>query len=172
MKKKICFKCNTEKQLRDFYKHPQMKDGHMNKCIECTKKDTKERENYLRSNNPEWVKKERQRGRDKYKRLGYRVIQREKDSKKFWTKKNQYKNISRNLKSKGLIKKGQEVHHWNYNLLDDYFILKLADHRKIHKYLKLDDEKGIFKTIDGIYLDTREKHSNYIKGIISLKINE
>jgi formylmethanofuran dehydrogenase subunit E len=36
---KICFKCNKKKDLSKYYIHPQMKDGHLNKCIECTKKD-------------------------------------------------------------------------------------------------------------------------------------
>lgn len=36
---KRCFKCLTEKTLAMFYKHAQMGDGHLNKCIECTKAD-------------------------------------------------------------------------------------------------------------------------------------
>lgn len=37
---KTCFKCSQNKHLSEFYKHPQMKDGHLNKCKDCTRKDT------------------------------------------------------------------------------------------------------------------------------------
>ena len=42
IRSKICFKCNTVKPLDDFYKHPAMLDGHVNKCKECNKKDVAE----------------------------------------------------------------------------------------------------------------------------------
>lgn len=34
---KVCKKCNTSKELEQYYKHAQMSDGHLNICIECTK---------------------------------------------------------------------------------------------------------------------------------------
>ena len=37
---KTCFKCDKEKPLADFYKHPQMGDGHLNKCKACTRADS------------------------------------------------------------------------------------------------------------------------------------
>lgn len=37
---KRCFKCGLEKELTQFYKHKEMSDCHLNKCKECTKKDT------------------------------------------------------------------------------------------------------------------------------------
>jgi hypothetical protein len=37
---KRCFKCGATKPIGDFYVHRMMGDGHLNKCKECTKRDT------------------------------------------------------------------------------------------------------------------------------------
>ena len=37
--RKVCFKCNQEKPLSDFYRHPRMTDGHLGKCKDCTRHD-------------------------------------------------------------------------------------------------------------------------------------
>lgn len=34
---KKCFKCGLVKAIDEYYKHPQMADGHLGKCKNCTK---------------------------------------------------------------------------------------------------------------------------------------
>lgn len=55
---KRCFKCGAIKALDDFYKHPDMPDGHVNKCKECNKIDVSK--NY-RGNREHYALYEKQR---------------------------------------------------------------------------------------------------------------
>ena len=71
MKTKNCIICNVNKPLDAYYKHPKMRDGHLNKCKDCTKDHVKKRADLLRLND-DWRKKEKERSREKYKRLGYK----------------------------------------------------------------------------------------------------
>lgn len=47
---KQCKKCKEIKELNEFYKHPQMKDGHINICIKCKRKE----QINIRNNNLEY----------------------------------------------------------------------------------------------------------------------
>ena len=70
---KTCFKCHVEKPITDFYVHPQMGDGRLNKCKECSKNDV--RENY-RANVEHYREYERKRFQDAGRKENVRVYQR------------------------------------------------------------------------------------------------
>lgn len=167
MKKKKCFACGRNKELNDFYTHPRMADGHLNKCKECTKNDVKKNYQEL-IKDPEWIEQERARGREKAKRLGYKSIStygrtkatREKYPEKYAAhKKSQY--IKLNFE-------GAHRHHWSYNEEHqrDVIQLRKSDHGKAHRFLIYDQERKMYRTLSGELLDTRERHEIYILEMI------
>ena len=136
---KVCFKCGIEKELGSFYVHKAMKDGHLNKCIDCTKKDVKIRSNEL-SKDSDWIEKERVRGREKYHRLNYKERSKELKKDKPWTNNSTYKGLRRKYKH---VPRSFELHHWNYNddYLEDVILMNISEHRRLHNLLELDIEK-------------------------------
>ncbi len=85
MKKKECFKCKETKPLSNFYKHGEMKDGHVNKCKECNKRDVIA--NY-RANIEHYREYERKRELHPHRK------EFKKKSSKSWTKRNPIKRLA------------------------------------------------------------------------------
>ena len=167
---KQCFKCNQTLPLSEFYKHPQMADGHLNKCKTCNKRDTMERYNALIVT-PEFVKSERKRGRNKYHRL-YKdtYAPTKKEYRQRWMERYPEKVRAHSLsgKAKPTIS-GNHMHHWSYAIKHAKDVIELSpkDHAKAHRFLLYDQERMMYRTTSGVLLDTRQRHEAYIFDKIS-----
>jgi hypothetical protein len=150
-----------------------MKDGYLNKCKDCAKKDSKERDSILK-NNPDWIEKEKTRAREKYHRLysdGRHKPTPEKKKisiqryKEKYPEKTLAKNASYRMQK---TSKENEFHHWSYNKehYKDVIELSVKDHAKLHRYLIYDQERMMYRRTDNnLLLDTRELHENYFNEI-------
>jgi len=119
MKIKVCFKCGQEKPITEFYKHPKMGDGHLNKCKECTKQDVKQ--NYQKRR-AYYAGYERERSRKlerRQKAIEYQRRRRKKNVEKY-----RAHIITNNAIRDGKLKRGVceicgspfvEAHHEDYN---------------------------------------------------------
>lgn len=137
---KECFKCKTIKPLEDFYKHPMMVDGHVNKCKECNKKD-------VTSNRNKNIEKIRA-----YDRARGKIPERIKagvEITKAWRAEDSRRVVAHNAVSKA-IKKGLLIrmpcvrcgeakslaHHEDYDKPLDVMWLCQPCHKQRHKELK------------------------------------
>ena len=174
MKVKNCIICGTLKPLDDYYKHPQMGDGHLNKCKDCTKGHTKERIKKL-SNNQDWLKSEKERNRLKYHRLNYRgkhkptTEQKALTQKRYELKYPEKQKASQKLNSiKMTNTPGTHRHHWSYNEQHylDIIPLTIEQHNLAHRHMVYDQERMMYRRIDTMeLLDNKEQHEQYIKNL-------
>lgn len=148
---KPCIICHTTKSIDQFYKHPQMGDGHLNKCKDCTKKQSHQR--FLEKNkDPIWREKELQRHRDKKSR----PLNVNQESKRAWHNRNlnkydAHKAVANAIKAGKLkrmncIKCGEkaQAHHDDYSkpldviwLCPKHHSLRHVELRQIREYGKV-----------------------------------
>ena len=66
-----------------------------------------------------------------------------------------------------------QKHHWSYNEEHwrDVIELSVKDHNTIHRYMKYDQEFFMYRTIEGILLDTKLQHQGFISRVLAFEKN-
>lgn len=143
---KTCFKCGVIKPLEEFYTHPMMKDGHLNKCKSCTRNDTA-LNHKKKSHDPLWVISELKRHREKSERARKtgKATKPSREASQKWALQNPFKIkahklLKQAISSGKVIKKPcylcgkikSEGHHEDYSKPLDVIWLCRQHHGLIH----------------------------------------
>jgi len=159
MKNKKCFKCGKIKPISEFYEHPDMADGHLNKCKQCTKDDTIENRNNNLNHYKQYDKNRamlphRVNARKEYnqtkkgKKIRKKTNDRYKSSNPL--KYQAHNKISNALRNGKLIRgvcvicgsKNVHAHHPDYSKPLDVIWLCPKHHKEEHKRLEKLKEEG------------------------------
>lgn len=164
---KECFKCNEVLPLTEFYKHSKMKDGRLNKCKDCAKRDTKEnrktKEDYYKE-----YDRNRPNHRERAVRYNERVRARYRTDQEFrekilrsgsdWASRNKEKiaattKVGNSIRDGKISKpdkctgcgstEGVEGHHWSYLVEHNLDVAWLCStcHGEEHKRLNNEARK-------------------------------
>jgi hypothetical protein len=173
MEEKKCICCNEVKPLHDYYQHKQMADKRLNKCKDCCKKQAKQKHCEL-SKNESWIEKEKIRSREKYYRLNYgEKYKPTTEAKSKYIKRYIDKYPEKRLATLATRKmstkiNGNHLHHWSYKEehRKDCIELTPQQHAFIHRHIIYDQERMMYRTRDGLLLDTKEESLRYYESLI------
>lgn len=143
---KVCNRCGIEQNVKFFYDK-----GKATVCSTCVKNANKLRRE-LMDVDEKFLERERIRSRSRYRIYGHKP----KDSNR------QYK-LQNTKRLMGIeTKPGYDIHHWNYNLPLEGFVITRRLHKYFHTNTTFNAMTGTYRTLKGVELDTMEKNHQFL----------
>lgn len=162
---KICKICGIEKDESEFYSQsnkkylkPYCKTCNKKKSVEWHKKNNYA---YFKSNNY----------RENRKDIKFKIYSHQRYIKlhepKLYNAKYPERKKAANAIQHLEKTSGFDRHHWSYNEehWKDVIYITRSIHRIAHKFMIYDQERMMFRKLDGVLLDTREEHLEYINSL-------
>jgi hypothetical protein len=167
---KACIACGETKPLPDFYTHPRMADGHLNKCKACCLVYARARYE-VKQSDPAWVEAERERHRLKFHRLHARWNfdpEARREAGRRWRQRYREKTRAHYACRRVPKMDGMHRHHWSYRQEHQQCVIYLTaeEHALAHRHLRYDKALHMYRAPDGSVLDTRDKHATHLSGIV------
>ena len=148
---KKCSKCNEIKEYNKFNKRKANRDGFDGICKVCHGIYARAKDRRLlpiRKLDEDWMQKRREHAIRNQQRAMNKYPE---------------KTIARNAKAGRKAKKGNELHHWSYNVQHhkDMIEMPVLEHRKLHRYMIYDQGYMMYRSVEGVLLDTKQAHMDY-----------
>jgi hypothetical protein len=155
---KICPTCGDSKSINEFY-------ANSSKCKVCLKEYVKNR--YYAN-----VEALKEKARVKYRASNPRNWSEYDNKSPYQRKKAERERYQAKYPEKMLASKAcnqiknpnGHIHHWSYREehYRDVIPLTVKQHNTAHRYLIYDQERMMYRNLEGVLLDTRERHEAYI----------
>lgn len=172
MSTKVCFRCNLEKDINEFYTHPQTLDGRLGKCKECTKTDV--RQNYD-ARREQYSAYDQRRNRTPQRKAD-RMRHRKEDVKRSPEKNRARRAVLRAVKSGKLVRQpcihcgateNVEGHHHDYSKPLDVRWVCFRCHREIEHGQKVTvpDKGRSFSAENPSTTDSTDGHGHAVDSV-------
>lgn len=161
---KTCFKCGASKAMTDFYPHPQMRDGHLNKCKDCSRADTAAR---TKLRDPSVVREEKrlwaasENGRASQRRYESENREKVRESQRQWSLSPNGRALQERIRQRPeyleIRRKAKST--WNH---------RNRDKRRVHRQVKVAIERGLLDRKACEVCGDRESeahHDDYAKAL-------
>ena len=157
----VCNKCFKEFPLSYFGKQPRMKNGHSKQCKGCIYEATKQRR-ALNRLDPVLLERQRRIIREdgRKHRAKYKDTMTEQKKQSTLKSRQRYpeKHLARRACQRLPMSKGFSNHHWSYceEHRKGVIVLTTAQHFLAHRFMVYDQERMMYRRMDGSLIDSRE----------------